>query len=404
METPYIKRRCVIWIGDYEPTDAAQQFSSFERHLQQFAQTWNLKARNSPVAMRSGEAVAVWISETKGPDWQVETEFRLFNWSDLIRGDFAAWGWQPVWYCIRALADFVWSRTLFRYFRSNWRFALLFCYPALIVLAGLLSCVAIGSVLGAFGLPLPFWCGLLISGAAILAYLRWIDPTVPPRILRLWIFLYDVVHLKRAGLPERLGIFAQDLLEQLQYQDADEILIVAHGLGAVLQPIVIDRAFWHLPKSAKEVGRSLSVMSAGSLLLAVGLHPEADWLMGPVSRIARDRTIFWVEYQAQDDVLNFPRLNPSAELIDDYGRPILKAVRISEMRGAPVKRLPLRLIYNSHWQFVRPNPQRYAYDFFMICCGPHALRMRVKNAGGLLEAFAADTRIGLLNPAERQSP
>ena len=56
-----------------------------------------------------------------------------------------------------------------------------------------------------------------------------------------------------------------------------KIVVIGHGIGAALQPIVLDRAFFALPEFGKGDGRTINVVSVGSLLLAVGLHPR-NWI------------------------------------------------------------------------------------------------------------------------------
>lgn len=387
-----VKRRCVIAIGDYDASDVPQQFAQFQHEAQQFARTWNVNVRSSSFAMQAGNAVAVWVIESKGPNWTVETEYRLLNWSDLAKPDITGWNWQAIWRALTAGANFMMSAALFHYVRSNWRFALLLSYPLLLALCTVVLGLLFSDVLAGLGLPFALLAGFALSAAVVVAVVWRFDHGGFVRVLNLWIFLHGLVYLKRLGLAERLGVFAHELVEQLRHQDADEILIVGHGFGAALLPIVVDRAFWQLPEFGKD-GRSVNVLTAGSLLLAVGLHPEADWLVGPVSRVARDRMVFWTEYQARDDVLNFPGLNPTKQLISDHGKPVLRSVALRHMLDKAPKRGLVDAVFQRHQQWMRANTRRCAYDFFMICCGPLPLSHRTKQAGRVVSCFASDGRL-----------
>ncbi len=399
-----VGRRCVVWIGDYEPTDVAQRFAEFQRGLKLFAKTWRVSVRTSSFAMQDGQdAVAVWLAETKGANWKVDTEFRLYNWSDLVRDDFTGWRWDMPWRAAKAIGSFIASGTLFRYARTNWRFALLFSYPLLVMLAGLLVGLWIRGLVGRLGLPLPFVFGVAVGCGLILGFMRWVDPTVL-RIVNLWIFLHDLILHKRKGLGQRIEQFSHDLEEQLRYQRADEILVVGHGIGAAMQPLVVDRAFWQFQEFGRE-GEMINLLSVGSQLLAVGLHPEADWLTGPVLRVSRDRMAFWADYQSKDDPLSFAGINPAKEMTDSDGKPSVRQVRFKEMTGHAARLFPLRLAYQNHGQFLRANAKRCAYDFFMICCGPIPLRSRVKQPEQSLSAFENDGKLRTPNlvTAERLS-
>jgi hypothetical protein len=277
----------------------------------------------------------------------------------------------------------------------NWRFGLFFLYPILAVLLVAIVSLWLAAFLSNLEVPFAPIVAFSIGAALILLYTKWVDSVVLPRVVDMWIFLHELVFLEKTNLAERLGVFSQDLVAQLQSDNFDEILIVGHGIGAALQPIILDRAFWALPEFGKGDGRSVSVLSLGSLLLAVGLHPEGGWVVGPVSRVARDRWVNWAEYQAQEDILSFPGSNPVTELISDHGKPVLQKIKIKDMIDFATKRRFLTAAYQNHRQLVRANTKRYFYDYFMICCGPFDLATRVKYPDLMVDAFDPD---GRLNP------
>jgi hypothetical protein len=387
-----IRTRCVVSIGDYEPSDIAQQFARFLEELQCFATTWNVTVRYSQVKMEPNGSVAVWRVEAKGPNWKVDTEFRLLNWSDLVKKDFCRWSFQRIWRAVRALFDFLISGTCWHYLLKSWRFGLLFLYPALMALLFTAAAFWLALQLRGLGVPFALLAGLIIGAGLFVAFVKWIDPFDLPRVVDMWIFLYDLVHLERAELAARLGVFSQEIVAKLSARDFDEIVIVGHGIGAALQPIIVDRAFWALPEFGKD-GRSISLLSLDSLLLAVGLHPQGAWLVPPTLRIASDRMVFWAEYQAEEDILGFQGRNPVTELGSSYGKPILQNVRIKDMVEAAAKRRFPGAIYQNHLRLLRANTKKYFYDYFMICCGPFALPTRIKYPNLMVAVFDPDGRL-----------
>ena len=389
-----VKRRCVISIGDYEPIDIEQQFANFQRELQRFGQTWNITARPSPFKVEADGAIAVCQIETEAPNWSVHTEFRQLNWSDIFEKEFRRWGFVRIWRAIKAITDFATSGTCWRSFRLNWRFGLFFFYPVIIVLFFAIAALWLATLLGNLAVPFALSLSFAIAAVLLVIFVKRVDPLALPRIISMWIILYDLVHQKRAGLAERLGVFTQDIVEKLEAGGFDEIVIVGHGLGAVIQPIIVDRALWALPKFGKDIGQSISLLSLGSLLLAVGLHPEAALVVGPVSRIARDRMIYWVEYQARTDVISFPGSNPVTEIFDQHhNTPVLQDIKFKEMIDTGAKRQFRESVYQKHRQFVQANSKKYFYDFFMVCCGPFTLSMRVEHPELMVETFYPDGRL-----------
>jgi hypothetical protein len=387
-----IKTRCVILIGDYEPIDVAQQVARFQRGLQRFAQTWNVKPSYSSAKIESDGVVAVWHIETKAPNWKVNTEFRLLNWSDVFKDDFRLWNFNRIWRAVRALTDFVISGTCWRYLRTSWRFGLFFLYPVLAVLLFTAIALWLATLLGNLGAPFALFVGLAIGAGLFAAFIRWVDPVALPRVVDMWIVMYDLVHLERTGLAERLGVFSQDIIAKLRSNDFNEIVIIGHGIGAALQPVIMDRALFALPDFGKD-GRSVSSLSLGSLLLAIGLHREGAWLVSPTLRIARDRMVYSAEYQADEDILSFPGCNPVTELLGEPGEPVLQRIRIRDMIDTAANRRLPKTVYQNHLQLIGANTKRYFYDYFMICCGPFALSTRVEYRDLMVKVFGPDGRL-----------
>lgn len=388
MAEELIKKRCVILIGDYEPISVAQQVARFQRGLQRFAQTWNVKTSCSSAKIEPDGVVAVWQTETKAPNWKVNTEFRLLNWSDVFKDDSRLRNFNHIWRAVRALANFVISGTCWRYLRTSWRFGLLFLYPVLAVLLFIAIALGLATLLGNLGVPFAPFVGLAI-GTGLFAAFVWVDPVLP-RVVDMWIVLYDLVHLKRTDLAERLGIFSQDIVAKLRSNDFNEIVIIGHGIGAALQPVIMDRALFALPDFGKD-GRSVSSLSIGSLLLAIGLHREGAWLVSPTLRMAHDRMVYWAEYQADEDILSFPGCNPVTELLGESEEPVLQGIRIGDMVDA--KRRSPKTVYQNHLQLVGANTKRYFYDYFMICCGPFGLSTRVEYRDHMVKVFGSDGRL-----------
>jgi hypothetical protein len=387
-----IKRRCVISVGDHQSLDIALQFANFQRGLQHFAKTWSVSAKMYPLKMAVDGAIAVWQIETKAQNWKVDTEFRLFNWADVSNNSSEVWSWDKLLPSAKALYDNVATGTCWRYFKVNWRFAMFFLYPVLAVLFFALVAYYLAGLLNVFGLPFSSFVGVVIAAVFFISYIKWVDPIVLPRVVNMWVLIHDLVHDQRVGLAERLEVFVQDIVAVLQSQKYDEVIIAGHGLGAALQVAIVDRALWQLPDHNKN-GKKICMLSTASLLLAVALHPEGSWLVGPVSRLTRDKTVYWAEYHAEEDVIGFSGINPATMLVGDHDKPVLQEVKIQNMIKTKVKYFSPKTAYQYNRQLVRANSKKYFYDFFMICCGPFSLQTRVEDPELMVTAFYADGRL-----------
>jgi hypothetical protein len=154
----------------------------------------------------------------------------------------------------------------------------------------------------------------------------------------------------------------------------------------------MDRVLWSLPEFGKD-GRSVNVLSLGSLLLAVGLHPEGAWVIPAVSRIARDRMVYWAEYQADNDIFSFPGSSPVTELLGEHDKPMLQPIKIGRMVDIDAKQSLGVAAVQNHRQYVQANTKKYFYDYFMICCGPFSLPTRVKYPDLMVSAFNSSGRL-----------
>jgi len=194
----------------------------------------------------------------------------------------------------------------------------------------------------------------------------------------------------RPQVHERLERLAQELVRLVHETDADEIVVDGHSLGAPLSLIVVDRALQIDPQLGAE-GKSLHIVSSGSSLLKVALHPAAGWLREVVRRVATSPAVYWVEYQALVDIINVYKVDPVVALgMTAAGKPIVKIIRIRMMvEEHTYRRFHLNFL-RIHRQAVMGNERRYFYDYYMLCCGPIALADRVEDPDRAVAIFAAD--------------
>jgi hypothetical protein len=375
MAAQEVKRRCVFFLGGYEPIPPERQHERFIRELGRFQQTWHVASTVSDLSLAEGGAIGSWRVETKGPNWAVETEYRSLLWGDLVASDFERSDWERVPCAIRAFADFIGSGTVFRYFAVNWRYGLFFLYPILILLAFAGIGLAVGWHATGYGLPV-----LLVPVAALAVFaLLTVWPgrfLMLPYMLDDWLFAYELVHRSRPGLDERLDLFAKDVAERLRFGGVDEIVFSGHSLGCALKAEVLDRALRMAPEFGTR-GEQLSVLSTGSSLLKIALHPAAGWLKAAVERISKNQAVFWVEYQTMVDIISFYKVNPLLALhLPDTGRPTIRRVHVRDMLLPETYRRFKGNFFRLHRQLVMGNDRRYFYDYFMVCCGPFRLITR----------------------------
>lgn len=398
MTQSIVARRIVYHIGGYDftmPAEAAHR--RFTRELRRFERTWSVGAAASPPALDAD--AAAWDVHATGRNWRVETRYRFLRWDDVIAAAGRRAMWRRVPQGLLAGADFVAGGALWGYLRTNWRYALFFLYPYLLF-AGLCAAAwfagaALTRASGSAAL------GVAGGAAAFLALMRW--PArwlLLPQLFDDWIFARDYVRRGDPLLDARLDRVANHLCEAARGGAADEILVIGHSLGAVLAIDLLDRALAREPELGR-TGARVALVSVGSSILKIGLHRGARRFHAAAGRVASAPGVFWAEYQALTDVMNFYKTDPLTEMrVAAPRHPVVRQVRISRMLDAAIYRRIRYNFFRVHCQFVSGNDQRAPYDFFMLMCGPLSAEAQARLPdgagsvigpdGGLLKALATD--------------
>jgi hypothetical protein len=386
-----VRKRCFVQMTGYEPVGVEQQHRRFIREMARFQKAWNVQGSVAPPILSADGAVASWAIETRGPNWRVATEFHWFRWDDFVRADAAQSDWLRFPLGVAALMEFILNGTVAKYFMVAWRYAGFFLSPVVFILGMMWASIALTRfAVIHLGLPHhmllapPLWFALFVV-------FRWTFGRVWHIRYALddWYFARDLIHRVRPGLEARLDRLAHELVRIVRATDAEEIVIDGHSLGAPLSIIVLDRALKLDPQLTGR-GKQLHLVSSGSSLLKLALHPAAGWLREVVQRIAK-ADIFWVEYQALVDVINVYKVDPVVALgFAATGRPVVKIIRIRLMLEEHTYRRFRLSFLRIHRQAVMGNERRYFYDYYMLCCGPIALTDRVNSPDEAVAAFGPD--------------
>jgi len=188
----------------------------------------------------------------------------------------------------------------------------------------------------------------------------------------LWSFSREHLRGLRPDAETHIDRFAQAVVEQARRIEDDEIVLVGHSTGGALILEIAARALALEPKLGQQ-GPRVTVLTVGSTALKIGLHPAAHEFRQRVQSLVDARAIQWIECQAHTDVINFYKTDPVAamHLTSKRGEafPQVHVVRVRDMlQPEAYKRFKFNL-FRVHYQLIMANTRRYAYDFFMMCCG-----------------------------------
>jgi hypothetical protein len=383
-----IAKRLVFHIGGYDPiTSHVSAQRRFVREIARFQRTWSVKAAVD--GLRDTADQIQWNVTATGPDWRVETDYHLIRWHDVIEAFGRRSIGSRIPLGILAFLDFVLAGTLWRYLLTNWRYAGFFLYP--FVMFGLL--VAVAFLIGVFAfkitasIPVAIGGGLIGFAAVLAGPWRWLHLG---ELFDDWIFSREYIRCGNSEIEQRLDRLAAELVAAASNSDADEILVIGHSLGAVLAVDLLDRAL----KLDPELGGTkipVTFLSVGSSILKIGLHPRAIRFRATMERVAKSRAIFWGDYQALVDPLNFYKSRPMAEMgLSTENEATIRVVRFSRMLDNDIYRRIRLHFFRLHCQFVSGNDKRTSYDYFMLICGPVSARTQTLAPNGAVSMIGED--------------
>jgi pimeloyl-ACP methyl ester carboxylesterase len=400
MQPPLVRKRCFVQLIGYEPVGVEHQHRRFIREMARFQNVWNVQGKVSSVSLSADGAVAHWTVDTCGVNWRVATDYYYFRWDDFVSADMQESDWWRFPLGIAAVFEFILTGTAIKYFAVAWRYGCFFLLPLFYIVG--MALLSIGLTRGveshsfnintnSSDLPyLPLWAPLLAFAVFMVLRLTFGRMLLIRFALDDWYFARDFIHRVRPRITERLDRFALELVRLVRETDADEIIVDGHSLGAPLSLVVIDRAL-ELDPLLGECGKLLHIVSSGSSLLKLALHPAAAWLRKVVERVANSPAIYWVDFQAKDDIINAYRVETLVALgIPATGKPVVKIIHIRPMLKKTTYRR-LRINYpRIHRQAMMGNERRYFYDYYMLCCSPIPLIKQVADSDVVVAAFSAN--------------
>lgn len=369
---PSVSRRAVFLVGGYERNDAAGFFRRIGREMERFRKCWSVEASlGTPVEVPGASATTA-VADYRGPDGVCRSDITFLSFDDIVKHDGARPFVVRLSAYLVAFFDYVVSGTMFRFFATNWRFALYFLYPfVMLVFFAWLGVAAYrlvshaplpgGPILPALvGAGVAYAVGRFIGGRYFVFHL-----------MDLWSFSREHLHCRRPEMDARIDAWAGLIGERVTTTTYDEVLLVGHSTGGAL---ILDVAHQLAERFASEDRPvNFKLVTVGSTSLKVALHPAARRARKRLEALARYPALRWTEFQSLTDIINFYKCDPYARAglthkrSDEFPRQF--RVRFREMLERETYRRVKKNFFRVHYQFISANSRRYFYDFFMICCG-----------------------------------
>ena len=374
-----VRRRHVLYVEGYDPLGTQWYYDLFRRTCERFRRLWPLTLTLSPLVIDSAE-FAHWRVELGGANWQVATRYEFLRMESFIRSDTNQTSLRQLASGLGWCLGDAQSGVLWRIFRTaGWRFALhLVCFQ-LLLLAWLASAggigLAVGCALRLVGLPvwLAGAAGLPAAVAALFVLRPLFERWRVVQICACWVTLRKFGRGRATWIDRVVEAGAQRLLAAARANDVDEIVLVGHSTGGVVAAAIAARALDVDPDLGKR-GPRLALLTLGSVMPAVALHPAAGRMRAIVAALATAKNLTWVDCQSRKDVMCFFNFDP----VDDIGvkvgtercNPLVWRVSFKDMI-APQNYNRFRWDhFRVHYQYIMGGERPAPYDYILVVGGP----------------------------------
>jgi hypothetical protein len=377
-----VRRRHVIYVAGYEPRDARGYCKLFERQCARFQRVWPVSLTIGPTDFDS-EDFARWHVDVRASNWQVSATYDFLRLERFIRSDLAepmmrhiprSLGW--------VIGDLV-SGAQFRIFRASWRFGLHLLFVQVVLLAWLAWAAAIGATAGyvvAGHLCLSAWVGIVTSLLAALASFLALQPLARRfgaiQIPSCWTTLRRFARSQATWLDQVIDVGAERLIAAARQNDADEIVVVGHSAGCVIASAVIARAL-ELDPDLGRTGPRLVLLTLGSVMPAVALHPAARRMRDIVARLAVEPGLAWIDCKFRKDVMSFVNCDPVEGIGVHVGEsrcnPLTWRVPFKDMLSPEDYRRLRWKFFRVHFQYIMASDRPCPYDYILLVGGPVAI-------------------------------
>jgi hypothetical protein len=264
-EFPAVRRRLVVFLPGFEAMPAIAHARRFVREARRTAPVYAMVLPDEVAISREGEVTARIVAAGAG-DAATETEL-LVDSMDEIAASYAARGaMRRLATGYRALFDFAISGAAARFAATSWRYLIFFLFPLILPLAAVLLALLAWQVSASAA------TGLLVGVVLAVAF-AWIAFSRLHLLLVMddWTFAHDLAHRRQPDFEAALDRLAAWTANRASEGQFDEIVIAAHSLGAIAA-VPLARRIVRMWAPLPPVG----LLTVGSSLLKVALHPKAD--------------------------------------------------------------------------------------------------------------------------------
>lgn len=370
-----VTRRRVLYIPGYDPIPPRRYRELYRKEGTEQAEIsgYQLQMGKRVVGTGFGWGIKADFPDGSGDVHQVETDFEVMVWSDVVSKSMGQSIASTYWQLVSTAWVYIGSGALSRLARLRKAPVLTALYPIVMligqaILAALLAGLAIAFLPPLAGIPL----GAALFYGTLRLFKKLDGRFFAYYLMHDYAFTASLKGRYPEILEDRLKKFSERLSE-VQKGGWDEILIVGHSSGAYLAISLMADMI-----RKNEAGPKLSLLTLGHVVPMAAFLPEARRLRGDLTVVSGSH-IPWVDVSAPGDACCFGLCDPvstsGADPEKRNGPLILSAAftkTLSKQRLSTMKHRWFRL----HFQYLCAFDQPLSYDYFAITAGPRTLADR----------------------------
>jgi hypothetical protein len=379
-----VRRRIVAFLAGFDARGATWYHHSY---VEEAAKQAAVSGHAITIGKRRQSApdVGAWDIAARIDGADVDTRYEVWRWDDIVRIEWARGHIRGVTRTLVSAVDGVINGIYRRMFAWSWPVGVSAMLPALFLVGELLAAllfVTIGYQIGLRGGWGAVVASTALGGFVAALCLRW-GRAIEARYNLSWLgrissFTSRHARGRVAGIVERRRIFAERLVAHWQAGEADEILLVGHGLGAQMAVSLLASAL----RAAPDLGRSgprIGLLTLGQTIPCLAWHPDAQWMRDDLLQVANTGTIDWVDISSPRDSVCFALTDPVTAIGDrrsDRPNPKLVSALFREALPPQVYAHGNHDWARIHFQYVMARETPSDLDYFAITAGPKTLHDR----------------------------
>lgn len=356
-----VKSRLVLFFPGFEPLGPEAHRRRFGHSARKTGPHFGAGFDCGPLQSRSSN-IPGFVVKASGRGWETTTDIAVFDWMPILKHYADRPFPVRLFSGFAALLMFFFNGTFFRYLAVSWRYGFFYAYP----FALLFACVFGGWIAASLAAFVTDSIAAHWFAGAVTAFLLTALATEKAHLLLMmddWAFAADLAKRTNPAIEAKRAALQTELAAEIRLSGHDEILAIGHSLGCVF---AVDA----LAAAGLDGGKMPQLMTAGSSLMKIALHPAASWL---VSRIGALTTsgVRWLDIQCLTDTISFYNSNPATSAGVSAGlKPKTLAIRFSQMLSPETYRKGKYNFFRTHRQFVLSAERPYPYSMHMIAAGP----------------------------------